>query len=1095
MASLESTLAKFEKATLPELRQVIRNATREEAAALRAWLGGERYERIRRLMLRQGSRTRAGAKRGNVVVLHGIMGAELSVQDGKDTDVIWVRLWNMLRGRIKELEMREGRPVRTSFASDMLRKYYLEALTTLDEGWNVQPFWYDWRASLDDSADALHAAIQRWFGDREPVHLVAHSMGGLVSRTYIQRHGRRWDKGGHLLMLGTPNHGSFAIPQVITGVHKMVRKIGVWVDQVHSVEQLSRTLNTFPGSLQMLPSPFVMPSMERMYRAGSWAGRNVTQALLDRALRHHEKLLPVVDAERMIYIAGSGFDTAHDVADWGRLDHLDGYQHTPAGDETVPHRLGLLHDEAGRPVRAWYARVGHGDLANHEETVSAVDNYLTTLHERGTGEINQLQTRPIGVERHFSRGESALRTARLSSAVDAEVAEFAALISRERGAGGTRTLADLQAEEQMLRGFLSSSPQAVVEKAAPPAALGKPGGGARPVVTLHLGVKLAKIQEVRPGKGEAGTTAYAAGHYEGVEPQVGELALDEMASKALKLSEGHLIITEMTRRGTLPGGLGCVTVLPLPDGRRVALAGMGGLGEFGGAELTVMAQELCWTLGQQGVTSLRTLLIGGGEGNLSTGDAMAGWVRGILRAARQGTGQLREIEFVEYSPERFLDIANHLGRVVEEVTGGDESVRLVPREITGSERKAALKRVSELCAERCGKKVERLSNGGVVEETGKPVPTRITLARSREGFEFGALTQSASLPLRPVEVDPLLVEGVGRRLVSDSVQAVRWGRTLERLLIPRDLGGVIFNSAQPVVMTVDGTTARLPLEMLALPDAQGAAGEAAGHFQPGHFVGTAPGYGLTRQLRTRFAPVPSPAPGKGGRLRVLVVADPAEDAPLAGAQEEGLFVADFFEGLRAVAGACGLRIEVKALIGPSEATREDVAALLFNESFDILHFAGHCLYDAENPRRSGWLFHAGRDERFTAAELSRLDRVPAFVFSNACESGVTPDRLDAANLALGPAFAEAFFERGVRNFVCTAWPVNDAAALAFARTLYLQLFKPLHQPGTGTVLMHEAMRAARVECAGVDALTWGAYQHYGDPAFNFGEALPARGRR
>lgn len=1089
-------LAKFEKASLPELRQHIRNASREEAVALRAWLGGTRYERMRRLVLRQGAarggRVR-GVKKGNVVVLHGIMGAELSVMEGKDSGVIWVRLWNMLRGRIKDLEMRNGTPVKPSGATNMLRKYYLEALTVLDDGWNVQPFWYDWRADLDQSADALRKSIDRWFGKDEPVHLVGHSMGGLVCRTYIQRHPARWGKGGHLIMLGTPNHGSFAIPQVITGAHKMVRKIGVWVDQVHSVDELSRILNTFPGSLQMLPSPIVMPAMEQMYKAGTWAGRNVTQALLDRALKHHETLQPVVDVERMIYIAGSSFDTAHDVGDWGRLDNLDGYQHTPAGDETVPHRLGLLEDSSGKRVRTWYAAVQHGELANNEEVIGAVDNYLTTLKEHGTGEIARLSTQPIGVERRLTRGESTARTMRIQQSVEAEVAEFAALLPRTRSTvrDAGRTLETLRAEDHVLRGFLGGCTTAEAASASAeqsPPQTPKVKGRPRRTITIRLGVSRGSIEEAKAGRGEAAVTAYSAGHYDGVEPQMGELALDRMASAALSLPEGQLILTEMTRRGTLPGGLGRTTMVPLPDGRRVALAGMGRLGEFGGAELAVTVQELCWTLAHQGCRHLQTLLIGAGNGNLSAHQALRGWVRGILFAARQSSSQLISITFVERSPARFIEMARKLGEVVSEVLAGDATIRLEVVPVSEREIEAAAAQQRALCQENCEEEVTRLREGAAPASSSRVNPIRITVARSRDGFEFGALTQDASQPLRPVDMDPLLVEGISRRLVAETNDPVKWGRSLERLLIPRDLRGVIFSSVQPVVMTVDATTARVPWEMLVLPERvqqpSGAAGSSSS-FKSDYFIGTAEGYGLTRQLRTRFAPVPTPAPGKNGKIRVLVVADPAEDAPLEGAQEEGRMVADLFEGINVVTGPQGLTIEVTALIGPAEATREDVAALLLNESFDILHFAGHCLYDQGNPRRSGWLFHAGRDERFTAAELSRVDRVPAFVFSNACESGITPDRLDIANLALGPTFAESFFERGVRNLVCTAWPVNDAAALAFAQVLYQQLFTAVLQQGRPPVRMYEAARAARVACAKSDPLTWGAYQHYGDPLFAF----------
>jgi CHAT domain-containing protein len=167
-------------------------------------------------------------------------------------------------------------------------------------------------------------------------------------------------------------------------------------------------------------------------------------------------------------------------------------------------------------------------------------------------------------------------------------------------------------------------------------------------------------------------------------------------------------------------------------------------------------------------------------------------------------------------------------------------------------------------------------------------------------------------------------------------------------------------------------------------------------------------------------------------------------------------------------------------------------------TYDVLHFAGHCVYDKANPAASGWIFSNG--ERLSAFEFTRIDRSPAFVFSNACESGITPARSDERSVDLAPSFAESFFARGVTNFVCTAWPVDDRAARDFAFTLYAGLLgletttstlantsrNLLYRAGTPLV-MHEAMRRARVAIATPpsDTRTWGAYQHYGNPYFRF----------
>ena len=111
-------------------------------------------------------------------------------------------------------------------------------------------------------------------------------------------------------------------------------------------------------------------------------------------------------------------------------------------------------------------------------------------------------------------------------------------------------------------------------------------------------------------------------------------------------------------------------------------------------------------------------------------------------------------------------------------------------------------------------------------------------------------------------------------------------------------------------------------------------------------------------------------------------------------------------------------------------------------------------------------------ELLTANELYRVDRIPKFVFSNACKSGITPDRTQDRNDKLAPSFAEAFFARSVANFVCT-WPVDDVAAHIFALTLYSGLLGieladsngRAEQIEQSALPMYEAMKQARLAIA------------------------------
>src|ERR1044072_193315 len=220
-------ISEVERANPEELAQLLIRPSLEEEKALRAHLGDERYQRMHSMALkRKVSRSLTDKQKGNVVVIHGIMGAELSVSSGGAGDLTWVNAFRILRGWLDRLRLSDdGRSEANSkftvTASGIMKRYYGEMLLKLSDNWNVKDFYFDWRKDLDLAADSLNANIGSWFDNDAPVHIVAHSMGGLVSRTFFKKYpnrwGTMWDKkgngkaGGRLIMLGTRHQGSLAI--------------------------------------------------------------------------------------------------------------------------------------------------------------------------------------------------------------------------------------------------------------------------------------------------------------------------------------------------------------------------------------------------------------------------------------------------------------------------------------------------------------------------------------------------------------------------------------------------------------------------------------------------------------------------------------------------------------------------------------------------------------------------------------------------------------------------------------------------------------------------------------------------------------------
>src|SRR6266480_1838922 len=1073
-------LAQLESANTDELSQILRRPSADEERLLEIYFGAERLQRLRSLAL--GARRRAVAK-GNVVVLHGIMGGELTVfPTNQNRQFIWLNFPRVAIGAVGWLRM-TGK-FESQFdvrATGILKKWYSEQLLGLAaDGWNVQAFWYDWRQDLAQTADSLRQQIDRWFGADTDVNLVAHSMGGLVSRTYILRHAQRWGKKGRLIMLGTPNHGSFAIPQVITGAYDTIRKLAI-VDLTHSLRELCDILNGFPGSMQMLPSPLAMNGMERMYDAAQWSTWGVPQKILDIARASHEKLANVVDGSRMSYIAGFNQITKVGVNDWTRLDHADAYTDSLEGDGTVPHALGFLH-ESGTRIPTYFVECSHGALPNHAYVIEGTKQILAT------GKCNL----PTSIPK--ARGAAALAVSAAARHVREQAEEEALRALSRRVRGRSRAVGDIKeaalsrdeivASEMLVRSFLGDASVSSPAEMAPPSsgtpAPVPPSPAPRktktPTVTIAIRLVRGRIEEI------AAADAIAVGHYIGVAPQYAELAIDRAISKALsgaKSADGKLLITDLCRRGAIVGELGQNFILPDPrkPGRIIVIAGMGQPGTFGAAQLAILSRELVWALGRSGRKNLASVLIGAGAGNLGTQDALRAWLRGVRRALYDAQGasdlQLQSVTFVEFSPGNFVRMHYSLENAVD-VFGNDSEA---PLKIAYSgPTKAALreaKRAAEKDAARRSADKERKSFTALTGSTVEAEPMRLTIQLQADTFQFGVLTAEASIPQRDTRIDPALVEESNDALpaAESFAKQLDHGNLLGRLLLPRDMREMILQQTVPTVLALDASTARIHWEMVATEGAGSAV-----DFNPERFLGTF--YGLTRQLRTTFAQLPEPPILTERPLRVLVVADPAEDAPLPGAQEEGEAVAAIFDEFGQQPGR---RVEVVRLFGPGQATRVTVLDQLINQRFDLMHYAGHCFFNKENPPLSGWIFTG--QKVLSANELDRIDRIPRFIFSNACESGITPDRADKRSALMAPSFAEAFFARGVASFVCTAWPVDDTAALEFARRFYRGILG-LHGDGSLAEPLHEAMREARREIARLGPRgmrTWGAYQHYGDP--------------
>ncbi|MET9600914.1 alpha/beta fold hydrolase [Streptomyces sp. NPDC006459] len=379
----------------------------DHTGALRRFLGARAYSELVDLagpLPQEHLSTRAGS---SLVFVPGVMGSVL-VSRGL-SGVWWLDLKN--RRRIDSLALAPDgvNDAHASFkitpaALDMLYEGFLIAAAA-HQAHAPHDFPYDWRKPLATSADELHQAILATSAAKpgQPVHVVAHSMGGLVVRTALMRHPDLWNHVGKIVFIGTPHYGSPAIGGYL--------KNHLWGFELLALlgRYLSRdTFRSLTGVLSLLPAPAgTYPSStarpgERydhpcadfdLYDATAWhlkltpAQQLQLQARLDDARRSHQDLhlwhstLDQGLRDRMAIIAGTGFKTLFRLAYtkrgklWHQMDRITsrhpGDPHRD-GDGRVPLASATLTSIA--EIR--YINGEHASLPNLPDVQRDVWNFL-----------------------------------------------------------------------------------------------------------------------------------------------------------------------------------------------------------------------------------------------------------------------------------------------------------------------------------------------------------------------------------------------------------------------------------------------------------------------------------------------------------------------------------------------------------------------------------------------------------------------------------------------------------------------------------------------------------------------------------------------
>jgi pSer/pThr/pTyr-binding forkhead associated (FHA) protein len=227
---------------------------------------------------------------------------------------------------------------------------YLEEGLGYERGKDLLEFAYDFRQDARFAARLLAEAIDGWRVSG-PITIIAHSLGCLVSRYYVDRLGGK-RKVDRLILMGGPHQGS---PKAISGLlfGRGLLPFGLMG------ERLRKVLATFPSAYQVLPAyscvfdeggqPIDILSDE------SWLPTE--QVPLLRAARDSHRELGTRCGVRCVSVFGYGMKTVTKVrvsrdsqGRWQKVD-LDA---EPGGDNTVPERSAVLQGTEIHPVQQYH---------------------------------------------------------------------------------------------------------------------------------------------------------------------------------------------------------------------------------------------------------------------------------------------------------------------------------------------------------------------------------------------------------------------------------------------------------------------------------------------------------------------------------------------------------------------------------------------------------------------------------------------------------------------------------------------------------------------------------------------------------------------
>ncbi len=341
------------------------------------------------------SANEVSGKKPIVIIIPGIMGSNLSVGN----NLTWLSYMKVVKGDLSKLAISAP----NVSANSVIATSYKKLGTYLNSTYDVITFPFDWRKQLNTLTKDFAKKIEELLAYRQPIKIIAHSMGGVLVRDFMVTQTATWNtlndsSSFKLLFLGSPLGGSFRIPAVLFGQDDIIDKLSK-LDFKHNKKELLDIFTKFPGILSLLPlstdtaNDFAKLETWKTLAAGDSSWPMPTQDDLNNFAAYRDGILNAntsVNFKNAIYIAGKDKSTpcGYDIKETRNAKELV-FLKTGEGDQSVTWETGIPKKMIESNT-VYYVNVSHGALANEPKLFSA----FTELLEKGSTRLLS-STRPI----------------------------------------------------------------------------------------------------------------------------------------------------------------------------------------------------------------------------------------------------------------------------------------------------------------------------------------------------------------------------------------------------------------------------------------------------------------------------------------------------------------------------------------------------------------------------------------------------------------------------------------------------------------------------------------------------------------------------